>query len=97
VAATQRLVRRKLMLATVFALAFMGVEIAGGIIAGSLAIVTDAAHLFTDIANFISAILASHLAEQGPSNKLSYGEWSIIIPQSPMHYCLLYTWHHVSP
>lgn len=69
----QKMVRAKLIMATVFALLFMSVEIAGGIIAGSLAIVTDAAHLFTDVANFISAILASHLAEQGPSAKHSYG------------------------
>lgn len=71
---TQKRVRAKLIAATFFAVAFMGVEVVGGVLAGSLAIVTDAAHLFTDVANFITAILASHLAEQGPSIKLSYGE-----------------------
>lgn len=40
---------------------------------GSLAIVTDAAHLFTDIGNFLTAILASHLALQPASSKHSYG------------------------
>jgi len=67
-------VRAKLITATVFAFIFMCIEIAGGYIAGSLAIVTDAAHLFTDIANFITAILASHLAIQPASVTLSYGE-----------------------
>lgn len=69
----QRRVRTKLIAATIFAVLFMSVEIAGGIIAGSLAIVTDAAHLFTDVANFITAILASHLSEQPASSKHSYG------------------------
>lgn len=69
----QRRVRAKLIAATVFAVLFMSVEVAGGIIAGSLAIVTDAAHLFTDVANFITAILASHLSEQPASSKHSYG------------------------
>ncbi len=69
----QRRVRAKLIAATVFAVLFMSVEVAGGIMAGSLAIVTDAAHLFTDVANFITAILASHLSEQPASSKHSYG------------------------
>eukprot|EP00952_Eustigmatos_sp_NYUAD-ZCMA_P000538 2078-Eustigmatos_ZCMA.PRE.1 len=33
----------------------------------------DAAHLFTDVGNFISAIIASYLAEQPASSKHSYG------------------------
>ena len=67
-------VRAKLITATVFAFIFMCIEIVGGYFAGSLAIVTDAAHLFTDIANFITAILASHLAIQPASITLSYGK-----------------------
>ena len=69
----QRRVRSKLVAATVFAVVFMSVEVAGGILAGSLAIVTDAAHLFTDVANFITAIMASHLSETPASSKHSYG------------------------
>ena len=70
----QRKVRAKLIAATVFACIFMSIEIAGGIIAGSLAIVTDAAHLFTDVANFITAILASHLSDRPSTHKHSYGK-----------------------
>jgi len=69
----QRRVRCKLIAATVFAVVFMSVEIAGGLLAGSLAIVTDAAHLFTDVANFITAIMASHLSETPSTSKHSYG------------------------
>ena len=69
----QRRVRSKLIAATVFAVVFMSVEIAGGVLAGSLAIVTDAAHLFTDVANFITAIMASHLSETPSTSKHSYG------------------------
>ncbi|GAB5032460.1 zinc transporter [Nannochloropsis oceanica] len=69
----QRRVRSKLIAATVFAVVFMSVEIVGGVLAGSLAIVTDAAHLFTDVANFITAIMASHLSETPSTSKHSYG------------------------
>lgn len=69
----QRRVRAKLYSATVFAFIFMVIEIVGGILAGSLAVVTDAAHLFTDVAGFIGGIIGSYLAEQPASNTLSYG------------------------
>lgn len=40
---------RKLKRATVFVLLFFVVEIVGGIWSGSLAIISDAAHLLTDV------------------------------------------------
>ncbi len=40
---------RKLKTATIFVLCFFFVEVIGGIWAGSLAVITDAAHLLTDI------------------------------------------------
>jgi zinc transporter 2 len=36
----------------------MGAEIAGGIIASSLAIMTDAAHMFSDFAGFFISIFS---------------------------------------
>lgn len=37
---------------------FMIVEIAGGIIAGSLAIKTDAAHMFSDVGGFLISMMS---------------------------------------
>lgn len=39
----------------------MAVEIAGGYLAGSLAIMTDAAHMFSDVAGFMISYIAIHL------------------------------------
>ncbi len=41
--------RRKLRLATAFVLVFFVVEVVGGLWAQSLAIISDAAHLLTDV------------------------------------------------
>jgi len=51
----------------------MVVEIAGGLISGSLAILSDAAHLFSDLASFVVAIAASHLASLPATSRYTYG------------------------
>ena len=45
--------RRKLLLATFFCLAVMVCELVGGALSKSLAIMTDAAHMLTDVASFL--------------------------------------------
>ena len=45
----------------------------GGIFAGSLAIVSDAAHLLTDFASFLISLLALYLASRKATKKLSFG------------------------
>lgn len=42
----------------VICLIFMAAEIVGGVMAGSLAILTDAAHLMSDVAGFGISIFA---------------------------------------
>lgn len=49
---------RKLMKAVVICLFFMALEVAGGLYANSLAILTDAAHLLTDVAGFALSLFA---------------------------------------
>jgi len=39
----------------------MGVEIAGGIYSGSLAVLTDAAHMFSDISGFGISIIRYYI------------------------------------
>lgn len=63
----------KLVLASVLCLLFMVVEITGGIIAGSLAIVSDAAHLLTDFTSFMVSLLALMLASRPPTRRFSFG------------------------
>lgn len=63
----------RLKLAIVLSLIFMCIEIAGGYMANSIAIFSDAAHLLTDIAGFIIALIAT-IAAQAPGTKhLTFG------------------------
>ena len=48
-------------------------EIIGGLIANSLAIMTDAAHLLSDLAGFLISIFALWLATRPATSRLSFG------------------------
>lgn len=48
-------------------------ELIGGYTAGSLAIITDAAHLLSDCISFIVALLAIWLSKKPADNKMSFG------------------------
>ena len=52
---------------------FMVTEIIGGIISGSLAILTDAAHLLSDLAGFAISIVALVIGSRAPTNSLTFG------------------------
>jgi solute carrier family 30 (zinc transporter), member 2 len=64
---------RKLIIASILCLFFMIGETVGGALAGSLAIMTDAAHLLTDFASFMISLLAIYLASLPPTKKMSFG------------------------
>eukprot|EP01007_Sphenomonas_quadrangularis_P003164 NODE_582_length_1336_cov_223.542347_g455_i0.p1 GENE.NODE_582_length_1336_cov_223.542347_g455_i0~~NODE_582_length_1336_cov_223.542347_g455_i0.p1 ORF type:complete len:398 (+),score=112.53 NODE_582_length_1336_cov_223.542347_g455_i0:42-1235(+) len=64
---------RKLIVSTCFCVLFMLAEITGGIISNSLAILTDAAHLLSDVAAFCVSMLAVYLTSLEPSDRLTYG------------------------
>ena len=63
----------RLLLAICLSSAFMCAELIGGILANSLAVLTDAAHLLTDVACFIIALAASILAKKKASKRFSFG------------------------
>ncbi|KDD76571.1 cation efflux family protein [Helicosporidium sp. ATCC 50920] len=65
--------QRKLLAALVVAFAFMAVEVVGGIYAGSLAILTDAAHLLSDVSGFAMSALAAWTAARASEHPFSYG------------------------
>jgi len=63
----------RLSLAIAFSLTFMIIEVLGGIFARSLAILSDAAHLLTDVFGFGIALLAAILASSSATKHYTYG------------------------
>ena len=51
----------------------MIVEVIGGYLANSIAIMSDAAHLFSDLLGFIISIISIHIAKKQANNHMSYG------------------------
>ena len=70
---TTNKVLRRLYIATALCTVFLIVEAIGGYLAGSIAILSDAAHLFADLAAFAVAIGASHLAQLPSSSQHTFG------------------------
>lgn len=64
---------KKLAFVSGICLLFMVGEIIGGIMASSLAIISDAAHLFSDIAGFLISLMAIFMTRKKATRKLSYG------------------------
>src|SRR6188472_3398133 len=52
---------------------FVGIELAAGIWAGSLALVADAGHNLSDVLGLLLAWGASYLARKKPSGRRTYG------------------------
>ncbi|XP_028254180.1 zinc transporter 2 [Parambassis ranga] len=65
--------RKRLYVVSVICLIFMVGEILGGYFAGSLAVMTDAAHLLTDLTSFVISLLSLWLSSRPATHKLSYG------------------------
>src|SRR2546430_1684757 len=54
-------------------LAFMAAEVVVGLLAGSLALLSDAAHLLTDAGALVLALVAARLAQRPPRGGYTYG------------------------
>ena len=66
--------RRRRMLATLaLTMTFFVVEVIGGLVSGSLALLADAAHMFTDVGALILAFAAMTVAERVPTKKYTFG------------------------
>ncbi|MHC0431464.1 cation diffusion facilitator family transporter [Streptomyces sp. O3] len=65
--------RGRLRIALSITLTVMVVEIVGGIMADSLALVADAAHMATDAVGLSMALLAIHFANRPPSRNRTFG------------------------
>jgi zinc transporter 2 len=65
--------KRKLILVSVLCILLMTGEVVGGVLANSLAIATNAAHLLTDFASFMISLFAMYMASKPPSQKMNFG------------------------
>jgi len=65
--------RGKLTIALALILGFMAVEVVVGILAGSLALLSDAAHMLTDAAALALALVAAQLAKRPAAGAMTYG------------------------
>ncbi|CAA0836790.1 Metal tolerance protein 1 [Striga hermonthica] len=70
---------KKLLVAVALCVIFMSVEVAGGIKANSLAILTDAAHLLSDVASFAISLFSLWAAGWEATPRQSYGFFRIEI------------------
>ena len=74
---TAEMINRKLyfskMYATCITVWFCITLFTGGYFAGSLAIMTDAAHMLSDFAGFLISLFAIWLASRPSSNRMSFG------------------------
>lgn len=62
---TNKIVSYKLIAVLILCVLFMIAEIVGGILANSISIQTDSAHLAADIAGFFFSILAIYVSKKG--------------------------------
>jgi cobalt-zinc-cadmium efflux system protein len=65
--------RRALVGALALIVCFTGVEIAAGLVAGSLALLADAGHMLTDAAALGGALFASWMAARPPGGRWTFG------------------------
>lgn len=64
---------RRVMIALVLTGAFMVVEVIGGILSGSLALLADAGHMLTDTMALALAAMAFHVSKRPPDGQLTFG------------------------
>lgn len=69
----RRAQRRRMRWVLGLTASFMAVEVAGGILSNSLALLADAGHMLTDVAALGLALLAMRLAQRPPSPRKTYG------------------------
>lgn len=65
--------QKKLKWAALIIASFMFVEVIGGYISGSLALISDAGHMLSDFAALTMAFVASYVSQKTPDNGKTYG------------------------
>jgi len=65
--------RRRLVVVLGLTGVFLAVEVAAGLLTGSLSLLADAGHMLTDVAGLVLALAAMKFAERRPSPRRTYG------------------------
>jgi cobalt-zinc-cadmium efflux system protein len=65
--------RRRMWMALAINLGLFAIEVVGGILAGSLAVLADAGHLLSDVASIVLALIAARLAALPASGRRTFG------------------------
>jgi cobalt-zinc-cadmium efflux system protein len=65
--------RRRMYVALAINLGLFAIEVVGGILAGSLAVLADAGHLLSDVASIVLALIAVRLASLPASGRRTFG------------------------
>ena len=81
--------RRALLIGLGLTLTFAVVEAVTGVLAGSLALVSDAGHMLTDSAGLLLALAASTLGRRAPDARRTYGYARFEVLAVPVHVTLL--------
>jgi cobalt-zinc-cadmium efflux system protein len=66
-------VKQRLFLGLIFTAGMMGVELIGGWFSGSLALISDAGHMFTHFVALLIALIAVFIASRPASTRYTYG------------------------
>ena len=64
---------KKMIYTTLICILFIIAELVGGILANSLAIISDAAHLFSDLSGFFISIIAMIIGKKTSNSKYTFG------------------------
>ncbi|XP_035016397.2 zinc transporter 4 [Hippoglossus stenolepis] len=83
-------VMKRLMVAAVLYLLFMTGEIIGGYVSNSLAIMTDAVHMLTDVVGILFSLLALWLSTKPPTKRFTFGLHRLEVVSAVVSVLLIY-------
>ncbi|XP_010889582.1 zinc transporter 4 [Esox lucius] len=86
----RRRVMKKLACAAVLYFLFMVGELIGGYVANSLAIMTDALHMLTDLIGIVVSLLALWLSAKPPTNRFTFGLHRLEVVSAGVSVLLIY-------
>ena len=81
---------RAMLIALMLTATFMVAEVAGGLLTGSLALLSDAAHMFTDVAALAVAIAAIRIARRPADRRRTFGYYRFEILAAAFNATLLF-------
>ncbi|XP_060889649.1 zinc transporter 4 isoform X2 [Labrus mixtus] len=85
-----RRVMKRLAIAAVLYFLFMAGEIIGGYVSNSLAIMTDAVHMLTDVVGILFSLLALWLSTKPPTKRFTFGLHRLEVVSAVLSVMLIY-------